>query len=159
MAATIDYFRIKHRFDAVEGLAFADRCIVPLRRLMLWRALRQVRHLERDIDQLEREMLAKPADTEIDPEDKLTDDLLRMQRKTRRLLRLVAELRERHPGPAAAGSAALLAELDQKLRSAHEAIGRVRTIILEHDADASGAGPEFDNVEDLISYLRDRAAR
>lgn len=103
--------------------------------------------LAREIERL------KPA-AEIDPEDRLTDALLQVQRQA-------GDLYVRYRGIAARYPAlrwyhrAPVSALCWLLRSIHARIGALRVYILEFDADASGRsgqGP-FTNVDDLVKSL------
>jgi len=107
---------------------------VLLRVASLWVVIRLMEH----------EIKATPAGTEIDPEDRLTDHLLRLQRQIHALVYRLDQ---------SSAMTIRMRLMRRALVRLHRYIGELRIWVLEHDADCSPLHGPYYSVEELIEAL------
>ncbi|WP_022949508.1 hypothetical protein [Methylohalobius crimeensis] len=100
---------------------------------------------ELDAKAMLKDVKRVPESIEVDPDDFITDALLRLQQSNREIRHDIDQ----------AGAKGLLARLvKNSLRRHHQKLGAIRAAILEHDADLSEEEGPFESAGDTIRSLR-----
>jgi hypothetical protein len=87
----------------------------------------------------------------IDPEDKVSDDLLRLQQQIKAAVRDIESIKSN--ADFLWLSVFLFNRTLRNLSAAHFFLGKMRIALMEHDADFEDEGPVYSNAEDLIADL------
>lgn len=113
-----------------------------------------IKYVDRLVDAMSREAERMCSDSAVvDPNDELSLQLLDLQKH-------IGQIHARADGAASAVSwtrpLLWLATryVRSRLASQHAQVGRIRTVLMEHDADAAPIGPAFADAKALGDYLR-----
>jgi hypothetical protein len=92
----------------------------------------------------------------IDPEDKLSDDLLQLQQQIKTTVADIESIKVTIKPYADSlwFSIFLFNRTIKNLKSSHSLLGKIRIALMEHDSDYDNEGPAYSNAEDLIADLR-----